>query len=206
MRHYFQDKSTNLGKRERTRSILIDGAIAAIATHGLQGASIKEITSIAGLSNGTFYNHFEDREEIFRQAALSIAEETATDIAESVSDVDDGLARIVLSTNEFITRMLDTPEWGAMIVDAVHFLGDVRQDVGKHLRADIGLAQKQKQLPESPDRFQLHQIVALVTFAIKVQLEGGRSKAVITQTCETILRLLGLPPAKARKAVSSYLT
>ncbi len=206
MRHYFQDKSTNLGKRERTRSILIDGAIAAIAEHGIQGASIKEITSIAGLSNGTFYNHFEDREEIFRQAALSIAEETAADIAGSVSDVDDGIARIVLSTNEFITRMLDTPEWGAMIVDAVHFLGDVRQDVGRHLRADINLAQKQKQLPESPDRFQLHQIVALVVFAIKVQLEGGRSKSVITQTCETILRLLGLPPAKARKAVSAYLT
>ncbi len=206
MRHYFQDKSVNLSKRERTRSLLIDGAISAIAEHGLEGASIKEITTIAGLSNGTFYNHFEDREEVFRLATMSIAQELADDIAEMVADVDDGIARIVISTNTFIERAVSASDWGAMIVDAVHYLGDVRQDVATHLRADIALAMKRGDISEMPDRFQIHQIVALIALAIEAQLDGGKSKSINFRTCEAVLRLLGLSPTKAQRAVAAHLT
>lgn len=201
MRHYFQDKSNKLGKRERTRSILIDGAIAAIAKHGLQRASIKEMTSVAGLSNGTFYNHFEDRDEIVRLAAYSVAHEIADDIAKQVSDVEHGLARIVISTDAFIDRALTTPEWGALIVDAAHNLSDVRHDVGKHLRADVALAIKQEDLSEMPNRFSIDQIGALIALAIEAQLEQGRKKTTNRQTCDAVLRLLGLPPNKARQTL-----
>ncbi len=184
---------------------MIDGAIAVIATHGLQGASIKEITSTAGLSNGTFYNHFDDREEIIKLAALSVAQEIAADIALMVSDVDDGIGRIVISTNEFIERSVAFPEWGAMIVDATRYLREVRQDVATHLRADIDRAVAQKQLDERPNRLGIHQIVTVIALAIETQLDGGKSRSINRQTCDSVLRLLGLSPAKAAKAVGQYL-
>ncbi len=201
MRHYFQDKSTNLSKRERTRSALVDGAIAAIARHGLQGTSIKEITNVAGLSNGTFYNHFDDRDGVLKLAAISVAREISDDIADAVKGEPDGLARIIRSTQLFIERATTAPDWGALIVDTAHHLGSVRHDVAKNLRADIQRAIDQGTLDHMPSRFVIDQIGALIALAIETQLHRGKSKAVTRQTCDAVLRLLGLPPEKAQSAV-----
>lgn len=208
MRHYFQDKSIKLGKRERTRSILIDGAIAAIAEHGLQGASIKEIASTAGVANGTFYNHFDDRDEILKEAAYSVAKEIADDIAVMVQDVPDGIARVVISTNTFMERAVAKPDWGALIVDASHHLVDVRYDLGEHLRADVSLAIEQGKLSEMPSQFLVHQIGALIALAIELQIDaelnGVKDDMICHQTCEAVLKLLGLSPTKARKAIVAH--
>ena len=140
MRHYFQEKSLSEGKRERTRSLLIDGAISAIAEHGPQGTSIKEITAYAGVSNGTFYNHFTDLEEIFQLAAYSVAKEIAVEIAASVAGVNNGLKRIVVSTDAFIDKAVAAPDWGKVIASASHNLENMRMDIAANLQQDVALA------------------------------------------------------------------
>jgi AcrR family transcriptional regulator len=205
MRHYFQDRSVNLAKRGRTRSALIDGAIATIAERGLAGASIKEITANVGLSNGTFYNHFKDRDDLIVHTAYAIAQVIADEIAEMVAEVDDGVGKIVLSTDAFVKRALEMPDWAKLIVSASRNFGEIRNDIGKHLRADVARAVEQGKLSEVPNRLLFEQIGALVALAIEVQVARGRDEQVGRQTCEAILRLLGMTPARAHRAVGSFL-
>ena len=201
MRHYFQDRSTHQPKRERTRAVLLDGAIATVAERGLAGASIKAIAETAGLSNGTFYNHFEDRDQLLREAAVAVAKALTDDIAEEVTALESGVARIVWSTDAFLLGALRSPDWAAMIVDGSLYLSDVRHDLGRHFRNDVWLAVEQGELEAPPDAFVADQIGALITLALQVQLQRGRRKKVRRQTCEALLRLLGLPPEEAAAAV-----
>ena len=45
----------------------------------------------------------------------------------------------------------------------------------------------------------------LIALAIEAQLDGGKSKSINRQTCDAVLRLLGLGPSKAAKAVDAFL-
>lgn len=56
-------------KRERTRTLLIEAGIDVLAERGLEGVSIDELMRQAGMARGTFYNHFQTREEL--TAAIS---------------------------------------------------------------------------------------------------------------------------------------
>ena len=180
---------------------MLDGAVATVADRGLAGASIKAITDSVGLSNGTFYNYFDSRDELILEAAVAVARALTDDIAAEVHEVDRGIARVVRSTDAFMTHLLAQPDWAALIVDASRHLGQVRHDIGHHLRADVALALEQGELAETPSRFLVDQIGALVALGLEVQLKRGRSRAVRRQTCEAVLRLLGMAPADAERAV-----
>ena len=206
MQHFFHDRARNEGKRVRTRSLLIDSAIALVAERGLLNTTVQELTRAAGLSNGTFYNHFDDREQLIREAATSIAIVLADDIAQRVQDVETGLGRIVVSTDMFITRAAANQEWGKMLSEASKNAFDMQLDFAKNMLADIQLAISQGAPLQVPDRFRLIQIGALFVLAVEAQLVGRRYKSINRNTCDAILRLLGATPAQARDAVETYLS
>jgi AcrR family transcriptional regulator len=54
-----------VAKRAGTRELIIDAARAVMLNKGLVRATTKEIARAAGLSEGTLYNHFANKEELF---------------------------------------------------------------------------------------------------------------------------------------------
>lgn len=52
-------------KQETTRQRLLDAAERVIRTKGLAAASTREIAREAGCADGTLYNHFRDRADLF---------------------------------------------------------------------------------------------------------------------------------------------
>ncbi len=204
-RHYFQDKAVRLPKKDRTRSVLIDGAISAVAQHGIQGASIKEIATLAGVSNGTYYNYFKTRDDVLRLAAFSIASEITDEIADEVAHIETGVGRIIVSTKLFIDRATMAADWGALIVDVVHQLSDTRQNIAEHLREDVGLAISQGDLADVPDRFAVQQISCLIALAIEMAIQDHDEPRIAERTCASVLQILGLSAQDAEKAVQKYL-
>jgi AcrR family transcriptional regulator len=66
---------TRLDRRKaRTRRALIDAAVGLIAEGRGERASIQEITETADIGFGSFYNHFESKEQLFRTAAEEVLE------------------------------------------------------------------------------------------------------------------------------------
>ena len=66
---------TRLDRRKaRTRQALIDAAVRLIAEGRGERASIQEITEAADIGFGSFYNHFESKEQLFETASSEVLE------------------------------------------------------------------------------------------------------------------------------------
>ena len=76
--NYFVSSNNDLSKREKTYFKLLDASIELIFEKGFHNSSIKEICEISNVANGTFYNHFVDKEDIYSQAALQISRPLAS--------------------------------------------------------------------------------------------------------------------------------
>lgn len=60
--------------RAATRQRLLDAALALFASEGLHGVTTHDIAGRAGVAAGTFYLHFKDKREIFRELAQTSLE------------------------------------------------------------------------------------------------------------------------------------
>ena len=68
-------RATRLDRRKaRTRQALIDAAVRLIAEGRGDRASIAEITEEADIGFGSFYNHFDSKEQLFQTASEEVLE------------------------------------------------------------------------------------------------------------------------------------
>src|SRR5690349_23653184 len=62
-------------RKARTRQALIDAAIRLIAEGRGDRASIQEITEAADVGFGSFYNHFDSKEQLFQTVSEVVFEQ-----------------------------------------------------------------------------------------------------------------------------------
>jgi TetR/AcrR family transcriptional repressor of nem operon len=66
------DRKTGL-KSEQTRKRIVQAAAAAYREHGIDGVGVRDIMKRAGLTQGGFYFHFADKDELFKEASREAA-------------------------------------------------------------------------------------------------------------------------------------
>jgi AcrR family transcriptional regulator len=76
-----------------TRAKLLDAAVPALAEKGYHATRVDDIVRLAGVSHGTFYLYFANKEDLFRTLAERCADE-ADALAESLGMVDAGAAGV----------------------------------------------------------------------------------------------------------------
>ena len=201
MQNYFRTQAIGSGKRNRTRSTLIDSAIDVFSEKGIEEASIHEITAIAGLANGTFYNHFKDKDELAFASSEAIALEIAKVLDERMSELDRGVSRIVVASWALLKIAFSTEPWAYVLVGQYLRHPGVEGSAFQYMRADIERAVAQGEVETEVDTFLLEQIASLMMAALRRLLDGGMQADVLSRTCGNILRLLGLTPVQARREV-----
>lgn len=83
-------KPSRLDRRKaRTRQALIDAAVQLIADGRGERASIQEITETADIGFGSFYNHFESKEQLFRTASQEVLERWGAMIDRACTGISD---------------------------------------------------------------------------------------------------------------------
>src|SRR5947207_6027304 len=83
-------RASRLDRRKaRTRQALIDAAVRLIAEGRGERASIQEITEAADIGFGSFYNHFESKEVLFRTASEEVLERWGQMIDGACAGLDD---------------------------------------------------------------------------------------------------------------------
>ena len=139
----FRSEVINLGKRSRTRGLLMDAAVTVFAKRGIEATSISEVTATAGVSHGIFYYHFKSKAELLDAVGHAIAAALVNEVDHAISDVHTGVERVALATHEFIRRAAGEPEWGWLIVEALGDLGAFHDQISRGIRKDvaIGIAQ-----------------------------------------------------------------
>ena len=83
-------RPTRLDRRKaRTRQALIDAAVELIATGRGDRASIQEITDAADIGFGSFYNHFDSKDELFATASAEVLERWGQMIDRACAGISD---------------------------------------------------------------------------------------------------------------------
>ncbi len=86
-------------KADETRRALFSAAAVVVGKYGYEDASIMRITEQAGVGNGTFYNYFKTRQELFDQLLPAVGGQLlkyiASQLNPGLSGIDRERARIV---------------------------------------------------------------------------------------------------------------
>lgn len=82
-----------LGRREQkklsNRKAILDAGLSVFASIGFERATIMDIVEASGLSVGTLYNHFGDKDTIFRELIAGLIREVRTVLNEARSQAHD---------------------------------------------------------------------------------------------------------------------
>lgn len=194
-----------LRKRDRTRQALLTAAQEIVLEKGLQSVSLQEITDRAGVAMGTFYNYFRTREDVGDAIAELLQRAYHEDIDAVVAGISDPLRVVSASTRQTLAWLVPGSDVGRLLfasgVPFLRFALDVRQRAGRDVAAGIevgvfhvdSLAATQSAL------------AGIVTGAAFDLYFGGLDTEAIPEVTQAALRVLGVPPARAKKVVSEPL-
>jgi AcrR family transcriptional regulator len=117
-----QDKpaSRTERQRQRTRRQLLDAGRSLIAAKGVAGLRIQEITEIADVALGSFYNYFESKDE-FLEAIIteSLSELAATTIG-AAEDAVDPATVVTLACLRIIRLAYAEPDFARLVANISH--------------------------------------------------------------------------------------
>jgi len=194
-------------RKARTRAALISAAQSFIAAGNLN-VPILEITQAADVGLGSFYNHFESREELFEAAIEDVLELLGGLLDELTADIDDPAVVFAQSFRLFGRFHRRNPEMSKVFLNnGLAMAGSARGLAPRALR-DIQAGVRAR-------RFTVRDTELALTIIVGASLCLGqflhdhpeRDDARATdQVAEDLLRLLGIPARQAQRIIALPLT
>jgi AcrR family transcriptional regulator len=184
-------------KRDRTRRQLLDAAVKVFAAHGVEAGTIQEITAVAGVANGTFYNYFQTKEEIMEAAAVAVGVDYCKRIAASYAHIPDGAERMSIGGRRYMVMALEQPELARFMISVAGFSPVWAVQVEPFIRADLTLGIKQKRFHIASVPAAMDMITGTNYAAINSLLAGKAGKSHVAAVSASILRGLGMAPKDA---------
>ena len=187
-------------RKQRTRAALVEAAQRFIAD-GKLNVPILEITQAADVGMGSFYNHFESREQLFEAAVTEVLDTHGALLDVCTADLDDP-AEIFAASFRLTGRMFRNRPQESQVLLA-NGLMLLRSDRGLAPRAlrDIraGVAAKRFRV-DDPELALAVAGGALLGLGNLLRAQPDRDDAQAADTVtEDVLRLLGMSDAEARE-------
>ena len=116
-------KATKLNRVERnawTKRRIFDAATKVVGKHGYAEASVARITEEAGVAQGTFYNHFENRQELLDQLLPKIGTDMVYFIRERTGTAHAAMQEIE-RFSAFFDFIREVPEFLRILNEAEYF-------------------------------------------------------------------------------------
>ena len=128
-------------RKARTRQALVDAAVRLIADGRGQQASIQEITDAADIGFGSFYNHFESKEQLFQTASEEVLDRWAKMIDAACTGLRDPAEVFAVSLRISGRLAWTHPEIAGFITGAGLELVDAPSGLAPHALRDIRAGQ-----------------------------------------------------------------
>jgi len=198
-------KVSRLDRRKaRTRQALIDAAVRLIAEGRGDRASIQEITEEADIGFGSFYNHFESKEQLFQTASQEVLERWGQMIDRASAGLTDPAERFAVGTRISGRLGWTHPDIAGFLTGAGLDALDIPTGLAPRARRDI-------QAGQATGRFTVPDAdiaLSAVAGGLLGLLRTGQhypervTETTVDQLAEAVLRLLGVPaPEAARLAI-----
>jgi AcrR family transcriptional regulator len=178
-------------KKARTRQLLLDTALEVVAKDGA-GFNVADIAARAGVSHGSFYNYFSDREQLVSALVPHVVEAFA---ARSAAEVDehDPARRFAIITARALAAAVQMPSTvrAALRLEAVQRALLVEGPLS-YLRRDLVDGHAAGRFTDPPDDGTLDVILGALLFAARRITEGETNTAYRQRVISKLLQALGV--------------
>ena len=187
-------------RKQRTRAALIKAAQDFIAA-GRLNVPVQDISHAADVGVGSFYNHFDSKEQLFQVAVNEVLDALGAVLDSLTASLEDPAEMFALSYRLSGRLLRQRPDMSRVLVN--NGLALITSDRGLAPRAKRDIANAAAAGKFQVEDPQLAVAVvggALLGLAQLLHDEPQRDDAEATdQVTEDILRMLGLPRQQARK-------
>jgi AcrR family transcriptional regulator len=186
-----KELSRGYRKREKTRNRLITAGLQVLAAKG-EALTVSDVVAHADVSNGTFYNYFVDRNELFDALAqhlvLTLVAETAVE-----TPAEDAALRFATATGRVLALAGADPTWGRVVMRLEAMRAEVQEQAFRYLREDLQLGLRQGRFEVGPDAATVDLMAGMLLMAIRRIVTGRAEPGYPQQALARVLRALGVP-------------
>ena len=193
-------------RRRETRGKLLRAAFELMATRGMDGVAVNEITEAADVGFGSFYNHFESKDAIHAALVEQVFEGYADALDRALADLGDPAEVMAASVRHTLRRAREDRTWARFLIREALSERMLQRGLGLRLLRDIRLGQSSGRFSGDDELVALLAIAGTTLTAISVEVQHGESPAALSPE---LRRRLGLPspemPERVAAAVLTFL-
>ena len=193
-------------RRRETRGKLLRAAFELMATRGMDGVAVNEITEAADVGFGSFYNHFESKDAIHAALVEQVFEGYADALDRALADLGDPAEVMAASVRHTLRRARVDRTWARFLIREALSERMLQRGLGLRLLRDIRLGQSSGRFSGDDELVALLAIAGTTLTAISVEVQHGESPAALSPE---LRRRLGLPspemPERVAAAVLTFL-
>jgi len=188
-------------RKAHTRHALIDAAVQLIAEGRGERASIQEITEVADIGFGSFYNHFASKEDLFQTASEEVLERWAQMIDSACAGLHDPAEVFAVSLRLSGRLAWTHPEIAGFITGTGLELVDAPRGLAPHALRDIRAGQAAGRFTAPDAEIALSAVAGGLLGLLRLHERHPErvAESSVDELAEACLRLLGLRASEARR-------
>jgi len=189
-------------RRERTNARLMQAARVLFARQGIDATTIAEITQEADVGFGSFYNHFDSKDDILDAVLVASIDEQGSVVDALTEGLDDPAEVMSVAHRHFVTRAQQDPDWARLIVrlDASHRV--LLRALGARAARDLDNGIAAGRFHVADPRVALFAMGGALLGVMQAVVNGDLDGDAAVHHAEGLLRMLGLDQADARAVVA----
>ncbi|WP_374391933.1 TetR/AcrR family transcriptional regulator [Sphingopyxis sp.] len=192
-------------KRARTRAALLDTAFTLLGRENGRNTRIEEICAESGVSRATFYNYFNNMDEVFSALSDELNHDFNRAVTRIISALPTAAERASAAVRYYLERALHDPKWGWAMVNISAGGPIFGQDTYEHAQATAGegIATGEFEIPGPHTGRDIQ--LGTTHAAMITQLRNQPSPTFAASIARHVLLALGVPKARADEVVAQDL-
>ena len=189
-------------RRERTRLQLLTSAVRVFNEKGADATVIDDVIAAAGVSRGTFYNHFKTTTELLMELASRMSDEVLAVVDPLVLRRDNHAERFAIGMRLYMRMALRYPQWGRFMTQVGTRVAARGQLIDEYVTRDLS-ASRDHQLLNVPDVAVARDLaLGAIFYGIETMLTEPTRSNHAEDLIRHVLVGLGLDAAEALRIVS----
>jgi AcrR family transcriptional regulator len=201
-------RASRLDRRKaRTRQALVDAAVRLIGEGRGDRASVQEITEAADVGFGSFYNHFDSKEQLFQTASEEVLERWGQMIDRASAGITDQAERFAVGLRISGRLGWTHPDIAGFLTGAGLDALDIPVGLAPRALRDIQAGRDAGRFTVPDAEIALSAVAGgLLGLLRQCQRRPERvNEASVDQLAEAVLRLLGVPAPEAARLAALQL-
>jgi AcrR family transcriptional regulator len=188
-------------RKARTRQALIDAAVRLIAEGRGDRASIQEITEAADVGFGSFYNHFDSKEQLFQAASEEVMERWGQMIDRASAGISDPAELFAVGLRISGRLGWTHPDIAGFLTGAGLDALDIPRGLAPRALRDIQAGQAAGRFTVPDAEIALSAVAGGLLGVLRLRQRHPErvQEGAVDQLAEATLRLLGVPAPEAAR-------